>query len=348
MLRKGQALLLAHDCNAKSPEMAELIITNGDAAGEMLAAAGVRSRIVAWRDVLHEGPLVPAASLAEFSSRRARYLSDRFGIPYAETRADLLTRDALVEAHMLFDTVTIWLEHDLYDQLQLIHIASFFHSAGRTAGLRLVQADDFLATQKPETILRFAEDAIDLDAERLATAAAFWQALTMPSPEALLAQLRSATGSFRFLRPALGRFIEELPATAGGLNRSERTVMAAIAGGGLTPRDVFGRLLSSEDAPFMGDWSAYRLIDDLAGAAEPLVSGLDRVFPTLGESAEIEAYLAAPLSVTAFGRSVLAGEADAIAVNGIDRWWAGTHLSGHDCWRWDARTRRLVPPGGAD
>ena len=37
-----------------------------------------------------------------------------------------------------------------------------------------------------------------------------------------------------------------------------------------------------------------------------------------------------------------------IAVNGIDRWWAGTHLTGHDCWRWDSIARHIVPPGGKD
>ena len=37
-----------------------------------------------------------------------------------------------------------------------------------------------------------------------------------------------------------------------------------------------------------------------------------------------------------------------IAVNGIDRWWAGTHLTGHDCWRWDSIARHIVPPGGED
>lgn len=328
--------------------MSELIITNGDAAADVLAAAGVRGRIVPWRDVLHEGPLVPTASLAEFSNHRANYLSDRFGVPYAEARADLLTRDAVVEAHVLFDTVTIWLEHDLYDQLQLIQIASFFFDAGRTEGLRLVQADDFLATQQPETVLRFADKLIDLDQPMLETGAAFWRALTEPSPEALMDQLRQATGPYRFLRAALGRMIEELPSTTGGLNRSERTMMAAVASGRPNPRDAFARLLASEDAPFMGDWSAYRIIDDLAGAAEPLIEGPETLFPCQGETGEIEEYLATPLTLTPFGRAVLGGEADMIAVNGIDRWWAGTHLNGHDSWRWNAQSRKLVPPGGAD
>jgi len=327
--------------------MSELIVTNGDAAADLLAAAGVRSKIMPWRDVLHEGPIVPAPSLAALSNRRAAYLSERFGIPYADARADLLMRDAVILAHGMFDTITIWLEHDLYDQLQLLQILNVLHEEQRHEGVSLVQADDFLATQSPETVLRFAEAAVDLDATMLETGASLWKALEMPTPEGLAAQLRSTTGAFRFLRPALGRFVEELPALRGGLSRSERTMVAAIAPGGLTPREVFTRLLASEDAPFMGDWSAFRLLDDLANASEPLVGGLETIFPCQGEPGDVEAYLASPLSITPFGRSVLAGEADAITVNGVDRWWAGTHLRGHDCWRWDAQSRRLVPPGGA-
>ena len=326
--------------------MSELIITNGDAAAGVLAAAGLTGRIVPWRDVLHEGPLVPADGLAAFSKMRATHLSERFGIPFAEACADFLIRDAIIEAHDLFERVTIWLEHDLYDQLQLLQILSFFQSSDRSGGLYLVQADDFLATQSPETVLRFADNIIELDETAQAIAASLWSALIAPSPDRLAAQLRSPTGAFRFIRSALGRFIEELPALRGGLSRSERIVASSVAAGGLNPRDVFGRLLASEDAAFMGDWSAFRVIDDLAGANEPIIVGPDSIFPCLGDTNETERYLGTPLHLTPFGRRVLAGEADMIAVNGIDRWWAGTHLEGHDCWRWDSPSRRLVPPGG--
>ena len=97
----------------------------------------------------------------------------------------------------------------------------------------------------------------------------------------------------------------------------------------------------------MGDWSAFRLLDDLAFAPEPLIVGLTTMFPCRGATDEVEAHLSAPLGLTAFGRFVLDGEADAIAVNGIDRWWGGTHMTGHETWRWDASARRLVRPGAA-
>ena len=326
--------------------MSELIITNGDAAADILTAGGASGRIVPWRDVLHEGPLIPAAGLGSFSEVRAGYLSERFDIPLAETSADFLMRDAVVKAHAMFDRVSIWLEHDLHDQLQLLQILHFFQTEGRAEGLRLIQADDFLATQSPETVLRFADDATPITEPMLATAASLWKALTDPSPEGLFRQLRSPTGSFRFLRPALGRFIEELPALHGGLSRTEHIIASSVAAGGINARDVFARLLASEDAPFMGDWSAFRTVDDLVDAGEPLINGPESKYPCQGEANDIEAYLTAPLALTRFGRSVLSGDADMIAVNGVDRRWAGTHLQGHDCWRWNSTSRHVVPPGG--
>lgn len=328
--------------------MSELIITNGDAAAAILTAAGIGGRVLPWRDVLHEGPLVPAPDLESLSDVRAGFLAERFDIPFAEARADFLARDAVVKAHVLFGEVSIWLEHDLYDQLQLLQILHFFEGEGRTVGLRLVQANDFLSTQQPETVLRFEANAVDVTKEMLETAGSLWRALTSPSPQPLIAALRAPTGAFPYMRPALGRFIEELPSLKGGLSRTERIIASTIANGPVTPREVFHRLLASEDAPFMGDWSGFRALDDLAFAGEPLVSGLDDKYPCQGAADDVEVYLETPLSLTRFGRSVLAGETDMIAVNGIDRWWAGTHLTGHDCWRWDSIERHIVPPGGKD
>ncbi len=327
--------------------MSELIITNGDAAAGLLAAANVGGRIVPWRDVLHEGPLVPAESLDALSETRATYLAARFDLPFAEARADFLARDAVIGAHGLFTRVSIWLEHDLYDQLQLLQILHFLHGEGRTMGVRLVQADDFLASQRPETILRFSENAVDVTPAMLTTAAAVWEALCAPSPAALVEALRTPTPEFPFLRPALARFIEELPTMNNGLSRTEQTIASAVAIGGLNPGDVFARLLAADEAPFLGDWSAYRSLDDLAFAREPLITGLQNTYPCQGTTDEIQSYLGSSLTLTRLGRAILAGEADMIAVNGIDRWWGGTHLRDNDCWRWDGPSRRIVTPSRA-
>ena len=51
--------------------------------------------------------------------------------------------------------------------------------------------------------------------------------------------------------------------------------------------------------------------------------------------------------LTGTGAQVLAGQADHIALNGIDRWIGGVHLQGHHVpWRWDDGSDTLIrlPP----
>ena len=86
--------------------------------------------------------------------------------------------------------IELWFEHDLYDQLQLIQILSFFADEHRTEGLRLVQADDFLGRQSAETILRFAERARAVGEDDLDLADHLWADLAMPTPEPVDAPAR--------------------------------------------------------------------------------------------------------------------------------------------------------------
>jgi hypothetical protein len=46
--------------------------------------------------------------------------------------------------------------------------------------------------------------------------------------------------------------------------------------------------------------------------------------------------------LTAAGRRVLGGDADHVALNGIDRWIGGVHLAGTDSpWRWHEGTESI-------
>jgi len=49
------------------------------------------------------------------------------------------------------------------------------------------------------------------------------------------------------------------------------------------------------------------------------------------------------LRLTDAGARVLAGEADHVSLNGVDRWIGGVHLQGDGArWRWDDGTESLV------
>jgi hypothetical protein len=73
----------------------------------------------------------------------------------------------------------------------------------------------------------------------------------------------------------------------------------------------------------------------LAGARVPLLA--------LDPPGEVTA--ATRLRATAAGGRVLRGEADHVALNGIDRWVGGVHLHGGAArWRWDEGTESVAGP----
>jgi len=323
--------------------MADLIITNGDSAAELLAAAGREGTILPWRDVLHEGPVV-AGPLAVCSAERVAYLSRRFRLPVAEVADTFAERDGIVQAHAAFDRIELWFEHDLYDQLQLMQVLAFFADAGRSDGVTLVQADDFLGAQTAGTILRFAErGGHDISGADLATARGVWTDITAPTPEAIAARVARPHPGFPFLVPALHRFLQELPAPGSGLGRTEQTALDGIETGTTQPPRLFQQTILQEEAAFMGDWSFFHLLDDLAFCEVPLIAGLAP--PATAEIDDAARFRDVHLEMTMAGEDVLAGEEDHLALNGLDRWWGGTRLTGRDVWRYDRAAHVLVPPG---
>src|SRR5262249_11425682 len=78
---------------------------------------------------------------------------------------------------------------------------------------------------------------------------------------------------------------------------------------------------------FMGDLSFFNIVEGLAAAKKPLVA--------VDEDSDDPVRLAdASISLTDTGRDVLAGRADHITLNGIDRWLGGVHLTPQRYWRW--------------
>ena len=161
-----------------------------------------------------------------------------------------------------------------------------------------------------------------------------WAAFRAPTPEGLGAVAATRLGELRFLGEAFDRLSREYPATRDGLSLTERRVLAAVADGAPDAGTAFVRAGSRETRSYLGDTTCFSRMDRMAAGPYPLLR-LDppgrRVDRTTGAQ------------LTGAGARVLAGEADQIALNGIDRWIGGVHLHGHHApWRWDDGTETIV------
>ena len=61
-----------------------LHITNGESAANGIQHAGIPGAVLAWVDVLHEGPTPASLSLEQMSQVRARFIAAFYALPFEE------------------------------------------------------------------------------------------------------------------------------------------------------------------------------------------------------------------------------------------------------------------------
>ena len=321
---------------------ADLVITNGDGAGELLRRTLHGSEVLPWRDVLYEGPLPPTGTLEDLTKLRIEHLAASGGGERGAIEFELTARDRGLAMSANFDRVVLWFEHDLYDQLQLLQVLDWFADHPPEGGsLLLVQTEDYIGRQEPDVIPRLAETAAPVTQPQLDVAKRAWAALRQPTPEAWAKLLDEDTSALPFLRPAVLRMLEELPGPD-GLTRTERQMLSTVEA--MSALGLFVAVQKMEEAEFMGDWSFWRLLDQLALANEPLVAGLEAAPFQHADPERAKAYLTSRLSLTSLGKAVLAGGADWVKHHHVDRWWGGTHLTDDNSWRWNGEAEELIPP----
>jgi hypothetical protein len=322
-----------------------LHISNGDATD--VPGTGLARQVVYWRDVLHEGP-VPDVAPAELRRIRADYLTGHYGAGHAGTMRQFAERDQAVEAGCDGEYV-LWFEADLYDQLQIAEILARLAGLGvaagritlicigehpgiaRFGGLVELTAEQLRELPHTKACARLTPAALDLATRACA-------AFRASAPDRLAAIAAARLGELRFLGEAFDRLSREYPATRDGLSLTERRLLAAVADGapsaGHAAGHAVGRAWARETRPFMGDTTCLARMDRMAQGPHPLLSldppGRPVQWATL-------------VRPTGTGARVLAGQADQIALNGIDRWIGGVHLHGHHVpWRWDDGTEAIV------
>ena len=324
-----------------------LNITNGDSAAATLSEAGIAGKIVAWRDVLHEGPVDASLSLNALSKQRARFISERGWGDFAHVSGDFAERDRVIQHLDYFDEVVLWFEDDLYDQLQMIQLLDFF-SRGTPRGkkLSLIVVDGYIPPLSAAKLKELDDARKPATAAQLELAQKAWKAFGSDDPSAISRLLGGKTSELPYLAGALTRHLEEFPSTENGLSRSEREALTAIVEGHATPVAAFLEAGRKQDSIFLGDIVFYSYLERLSGKENALVTWGDGgavVAPTAESSRD---FVKRELKVTPLGRDVLLGKKDWQGINVQPRWLGGVEIKpGANGWRWDPSERELVRIG---
>ena len=325
-----------------------LNITNGDSAVGTLDEAGIAGKTIAWRDVLHEGPVDSSLSLAELSEQRAKFIAERGWDDFNHVSGDFQERDRIIQHLDYFDEVVLWFEDDLYDQLQLIQLLDFFAGgvgAGKT--LSLIQVDGYIPPLKPAELKELDEKRSTVTPDQVSLATRAWRAFGAPQPTAVSDVLREDTTVLPYLANAFRRHLEEFPSTVNGLSRSEREALTAIDAGYSTPVKAFLEVARQQQSIFLGDIIFYSYLERLSPAQSPLVTWADGrpvVSPRISDARQ---FVNGEMVITPLGKEVLAGKRDWQTVNKETRWLGGVEIpASPNCWRWDPAEKTLVAPSG--
>ena len=321
--------------------LAALHVSNGDCTD--LPGTRLASRVLYWRDSLHEGP-VPAVGPEDLRQIRAAFLVGEHVDDRAEGSDMFAERDRTLAANRDGEYV-LWFEADLYDQLQIIQILARLAELGvpaqritlicigehpgiaRFGGLGELTAEQLRALPATNACAPLTPGAL-----QLATDA--WAAFRAPTPDALPAIAGNRSRELRFLGEAFDRLSREYPSTRDGLSLTERRILAAVADGATAAGMAFVRAAARETRPYLGDTWSFAMIDRMAHAPVPLLHAEPANCPVDRETR---------LRLSDTGARVLAGAADHVTLNGIDRWIGGVHLRGHHPpWRWNDATETIT------
>ena len=200
-----------------------------------LAAAGFEGDFLWFADPYCQGPVPRTDSLEQFVRIRARYLEDAHEAHDAFDRLYESYRD--LERTREYELVTIWMEHDSYDQLVLAKLLELFSDpARRPARLQLISVTHFPGVERfigigqlpPEALRALWNDFEDVSERQLALGTETWAALTASSPEALLDLVKTGTPALPTMAKALGRHLGELPSTRNGLSLTEELTLRIL------------------------------------------------------------------------------------------------------------------------
>jgi hypothetical protein len=319
--------------------MTRLILTS--LSGCSLIGADLADLVIFFPSRFVWGPLPSPDELATYLGARSHdhRPGDHWSVyvgrwpPAIKASKDL----GLLEFCLHFETVELWFDPGPNDQLQLIWLLDYFRPYPEVvARLRLRLVDFDLISIPPTGLGKWKVQDIDVTGAELETASSAWQAYRATTPEACLALLATDLSALLLLKPALLDLLAELPSSTTGLGATEMRMLELIAWGFANTTPLF-HLRQLRGTRVFNESEHGHLLDGLAHGPTPAVAGLDELRTISRENLRdrVPAYHRSRLSLTEFGKAVVAHKEDFSRHNPIDRWWGGTRLTNDRLWRWN-------------
>jgi hypothetical protein len=304
-----------------------LNIINGDIVKNTLKQANISGFFLPWQDFLHEGPVPESLSLEALSKIRAEFISKKGLGEFHEIYQNFRDRDSTLKSFRKYNSILLWFEHDLYDQLQLIQLLDWFAKYSSTATqIFIICPENYLGKSTPRELTNFMLYNREIVTHsHFITARKAWSAFTSKTPQAIYRLLSDDTETLPFLKDAIKRLLEEYPNTTNGLSRTEHQALLIISNGKNRPQEIFEEYQKSEQRVFMGDilfWDILKKLVEL-NLINSMQDGQD-------------------LRLSPLGVEVLRGKKKLFDFHNIDKWIGGVHLTHDNLWCWDIEAEQIL------
>lgn len=311
-----------------------LHILNGDGTANTFKQADIPTdKIIIWREILSEGPIIAHHSPIDFWQARQHYIAQTYNEDVGTYVEKVTLEVKCLETYPQHEEVVLWFEHDLLCQVNLLYLLHWFseHPLGNTR-LSLVCIDSHpekpgfkgLGELSPAQLTALFPQRQQLTPADLALGSQGWQAYAAPSPEGLVAFLRQQDFSrLPLLKPALEAHLQRFPSVQNGLNAIEQILLTIIAENSPATLVLFEKFWQETTLFGIGDAQIVDYLKKMEQAG--LIQLPDHII------------------ITPIGRKILLADADYVQIKPLDRWLGGVHLQpGHPYWRWDIAERQLV------
>ncbi len=326
-----------------------LHILNGDSTAGILKQSGLQGEMLSWREALMAGPTPRNLSLDRWIDVRAKHLSEAYEVSFDKCKKDLSALYAGLQTSSQHDEIVLWFEHDLFCQVNLIHVLDWFskQALGKTK-LSLICIGTFpgkknfrgLGELTPAQLASLFDQRHEVSRVEINLAAEAWAAYCSPNPQSLVNLFEKDMPALPFLKAALSKHLARFPSVRNGLGNIENKALELIASGASEFQKLFPEFGNAEPVYSLGDAQFWNDLQPMINVKHPLLTYTNMADKK--PNSENGVQFNASFALTETGRTVLNCASDFIALNGIDKWLGGVHLQPENIWRWDEQNQKMI------
>lgn len=255
-----------------------LHITNGDALTGLLRTTSINGEIITWREMLCEGKTTTDVGSENFWKTRFDFLKSQYKVTKSNFIEATLKEYRRLCNEKKQEEITLWFDHDLFCQINMIAVISWLKTHRKGARVSLVHNSGDcligLAELTPEKLKEQYKHRIELSQDDIEYADYIWQLYCSDSPLRLETFSHFNSSQFEYLPEAIHAHITRFPYVSNGLNAVENMTLQVASEKKKWDKDqLVGQLLKKQDIFGFGDLQYYKILDTL----KPLFTSLNPV-----------------------------------------------------------------------